>query len=618
MHPVFNPYNTLLLILGIVALFIAIYAWRHRAMPGALPLSVLACALFVWLLGYAMELSSQTLSVALQWVRLEFAGIVVAPVAWLWFAAEYTGSWSWLNRRRVWLLGIVPLITMIVILTNEYHRQFWQSIVLITDGPFTIFASKRGFWFWVHTAYSYLCLLSGTYLIVDFIRRTPGLFRGQIGAMLVTVAAPWVGNVIYLAGLSPWGQLDLTPFALTVSLTAIAWSMFGFRILEIRPIARDMVLQSMSDGMIAVDEKGRIVEANQAALRVVGLPAEHVLGRHAREVLAQWSDVVARYRDVTDIAEEIDLEVDGAQRWFEVRISPIYDARRVYRGRLFVWRDVTEDRLMREELRRNNEQLLAAQQALIDARDAAEAGSRARSAFMAHMSHEIRTPLTAIIGYCQLLEAGLERQPLSQTRQDIEAIHMAAGHLFDLVSNVLEMVRIETGRSELHEVSFNVAEVVQDVITTVQPTLKRHRNRLRVEHAEDVEQIWGDPAKVRQILLNLVSNAAKFTVDGVVTVRVTRAGDESHPRIQFQVSDTGPGMTSEQMDRLFIPFAIAPEHVGRERRGAGLGLAISEYYCRLMGGELTIESVPGQGTTATFWLPALLLQDVPAAERLAC
>ncbi len=618
MNLTLTPYNDIPLAFSIISIAIAGYAWKKRATPGALPLSLLACAVFVWLVSYAMGLSSQMLPVALQWVRLQFVGIVVTPVAWLWFAAEYTGSWVWLDRRRVWLLGIVPLITMIVILTNEYHRQFWQLIVLITDGPFTIFNTKRGIWFWVHTAYSYLCLLAGTCLIVDFIRRTPGLFRGQIGALLVTVTAPWVGNVIFLTGLSPWGPLDLTPFALTVSLTAIAWSVFGLHIFEIRPIARDMVLQSMSDGMIAVDEQGQIVEANQAALCVIGLPAEQVLGRHAREALARWSDVVARYRDVTDIAEEIELEVNGVQRWFEVRISPIYDARRVYRGRLFVWRDVTEARLMREELRRNNEQLLAAQQALIDARDAAEAGSRARSAFLAHMSHEIRTPLTAIIGYCQLLEAGLERQPLSQTRQDIEAIHMAAGHLFDLVSNVLEMVRIETGRSELHEVSFNVAEVVQDVITTVQPTLKRHRNRLRVEHAEEVEQIWGDPAKVRQILLNLVSNAAKFTVDGVVTVRVTRAGDESHPRIQFQVSDTGSGMTSEQMNRLCTPFAIAPEHIGREQRGAGLGLAISEYYCRLMGGELTIESMPGQGTTATFWLPALVLQDMPTAEQVAC
>jgi PAS domain S-box-containing protein len=599
-----TPYNGVLLALGIVAIAIAGYAWKKRTTPGALPLSLLAFATFVWLVSYAMELSSQTLPVALQWVRLEFAGIVVVPVAWLWFAAEYTGSWVWLNRRRVWLLSIVPLITMIVILTSEYHRQFWQSVVLITDGPFTVFNSTFGAWFWVHTAYSYLCLLSGTYLIVDFIRRTPGLFRGQIGAMLVTVAAPWIGNVIYLSDLSLWGKLDLTPFVFTVSLTAIAWSVFGFRLLEIRPIARDMVLQSMGDGVIAVDEQGRIIEVNRAAQMVIGLPASRIVGKLAREVMAQWPEVVARYRNVTEIAEEIEVEVDAKRRWFDVRISPIYDARRVYRGRLFVWRDVTEERRIREELRRNNQRLLEAQRALTKARDAAEAGSRAKSAFLAHMSHEIRTPLTAIIGYCQLLEAGIERQSLAQTRSDIQAIHIAAGHLLDLVSNVLEMARIETGRSDLHCVAFDVADVVRDVTMTVQPLLRRNRNRLQVEGVEEAGELLGDPTKVRQILLNLVSNAAKFTTDGDVVVQVARIGDESQPRIQFRVSDTGLGIAPDQIAQLFTPFAIAEENVGREQRGAGLGLAIGQHYCRLMGGELIVESALGRGTTATFWLPA--------------
>ncbi|MGB9754674.1 MAG: PAS domain-containing sensor histidine kinase [Roseiflexus castenholzii] len=616
MNVTLTPYNSLLIVLSFVAIAIAGYALKKRAMPGALPLSLLACAMFVWLVSYAMELSSQTLPVALWWVRLEFAGIVAVPVAWLWFAVEYTGSWSGINRRRVWLLGIVPLITMIVILTNEYHRQFWQSVVLITDGPFTVFDSRHGFWFWVHTAYSYLCLLCGTGLIVRFIRRTPGLFRGQIGAMLIAVAAPWIGNIIYLAGLSPWGKLDLTPFALTVSLIAIAWSVFSFRLLEIRPIARDMVLQSMSDGVIAVDEQGRIIEVNRAAQTMIGLPASQIIGKHAREVIVQWPDVVARYRDMIEVAEEIEVTVGAERRWFNVRISPIYDARRAYRGRLFVWRDVTGERLIREELRRNNERLLEVQQALTSALRAAEEGNRVKSVFLAHMSHEIRTPLTAIMGYCQLLEAGIERQNLAQTRADLEAIRVASGHLLSLANNVLEMAWIEAGRSEVHDIAFEVMDVVLDVIATVQPLIRRNRNHLRVEGAEHAGVVQGDPAKVRQILLNLVSNAAKFTTGGEVAVRVAHIGDALQPRIQFQVSDTGSGIAPDRIERLFTPFAIAEEHVGRDQRGVGLGLAISRYYCRLMGGDLSIESAPGRGTTVTFWIPARVPQG--ALARVKC
>ena len=140
----FTPYTVTLLVLSIAAISIAGYAWQRRSLPGALPLSLMGISMAVWTCGYAMELSSLTLSTALWLVRLEYVGIVSAPVAWLWFAAEYTGSLPWLNRRRVWLLGIVPVLTMGIILTNDVHRLFWQSITLIIKGPFILVETVRG------------------------------------------------------------------------------------------------------------------------------------------------------------------------------------------------------------------------------------------------------------------------------------------------------------------------------------------------------------------------------------------------------------------------------------------------------------------------------------------
>lgn len=615
MSLLFTFYTSALLILGIVAMAIAAYAWRRREMPGASPLSLLSMSTAIWLIGQRMELVSQTLPAALAWIRIELFGIVLLPLAWLWFAAEYTGSLPWLNRRRLAFLAIMPASSLAVALTNEYHSLFWTSLTLRVENFRTIIDSRYGPWFWLTVTYAYACLSLGAYAIVRFVLQTARLFHLQTAAILVSVAAPWMVNILRLTGVIPKSAPDLTALTFAVSLGAFAWSILRLRLLEIRPIARDMVLQSMNDGVIAVDEQGRIIEVNRAAQMVIGQPASQLVGKLARDVVARWPEVVERYRNVTEIAEEIEVEIDATRRWFDVRVSPIYDARRMYRGRLFVWRDVTEERRIREELRRNNERLLEAQHALTEARDAAEAGSRAKSAFLAHMSHEIRTPLTAIIGYCQLLEAGIERQSLEQTRSDIQAIHLAAGHLLDLVSNVLEMARIETGRSDLHCLMFDVAEVVRDVTMAAQPLLRRNRNRLRLEGVDEVEEMWGDPTRVRQILLNLVSNAAKFTTDGEVVVRVAYVDDETPPRIQFQVSDNGPGIAAERMAQLFMPFAIAEHNIGREQRGAGLGLAISRHYCRLMGGELTIESAPGYGTTATFWLPARTSRVVQAEVR---
>ncbi|ABQ90779.1 histidine kinase N-terminal 7TM domain-containing protein [Roseiflexus sp. RS-1] len=610
----FSITSFLLLMLSIAAPGIAGYAWQRRSLPGALPLSLMGVSLAVWSCGYAMELSSLTLSTALWWVRLEYVGIVSAPVAWLWFAAEYTDSFTWLNRRRVWLLGIVPVLTMVMMLTNDVHRLFWQSIILSRNGFLTVFDSTLGLWFWVHTAYSYLCLLAGTFFIIRFIWRTPRRFHRQISALILAVAAPLIGNVIYLSGSSPWGKLDLTPFAFTVSLAMLAWNLFRLRMFEIRPIARDLVLQSMNDGIMAVDENGWVVEVNRAAAALIGLPPTQIVGKRARDILARWPEMVERYREVREAAEEVEVAVGTERRWFDVRILPIFDARRTYRGRLFVWRDISAERRFRAELQRNNERLLAVQQELIAARDAAEAGNRVKSAFLAHMSHEIRTPLTAIAGYCHLLETGIERQSLAQTRADLEAIRVATGHLLDLANNVLEMAQIESGQTTLHEAAFDVAEIVHDVTAAVRPLLRRNRNRLVVVGTDAVGVVQGDAAKVRQVLLNLVSNAAKFTTDGEVEVGVVcEVAEEDRLRLRFWVRDTGKGIAPERMATLFAPFAIAEEDIGREQRGAGLGLAISQRYCRLMGGELTIESAPGSGTLAAFWMPVRAAQ-VAVAE----
>jgi len=610
----FSITSFLLLMLSIAAPGIAGYAWQRRSLPGALPLSLMAFSVAIWLCGYATQLSSLSFPPALWWVRLQFVGIVALPVAWLWFAAEYTGSLPWLNRRRVWLLGIVPVLTMVMMLTNDVHRLFWQSITLIIKGPFTLVEAVHGVWFWVHTAYSYLCLLAGTFVLLRFILRTPGRFYAQVGVLLTVVIAPLLANVLDLAGIRIWGGLDLTPFGFAVSLAMLAWNLFRLRMFEIRPIARDMVLQSMSDGIMAVDEHGWVVEVNRAAAALIGLPPTQIVGKRARDILARWPEMVERYREVREAAEEVEVAVGTERRWFDVRILPIFDARRTYRGRLFVWRDISAERRFRAELQRNNERLLAVQQELIAARDAAEAGNRVKSAFLAHMSHEIRTPLTAIAGYCHLLETGIERQSLAQTRADLEAIRVATGHLLDLANNVLEMAQIESGQTTLHEAAFDVAEIVHDVTAAVRPLLRRNRNRLVVVGTDAVGVVQGDAAKVRQVLLNLVSNAAKFTTDGEVEVGVVcEVAEEDRLRLRFWVRDTGKGIAPERMATLFAPFAIAEEDIGREQRGAGLGLAISQRYCRLMGGELTIESAPGSGTLAAFWMPVRAAQ-VAVAE----
>lgn len=609
----FTPYAATLIALGVIAVIVAWYAWRRRTIPGALPLSALGVSMSVWLFSYALELSSLDLPVALFWVRIEYLGIVSVPVSWAWFAVEYSGAAPWLDRRRIVLLGLVPLVTVAMIWTNDLHRLFWRFVTLETDGPFTVFNSTFGIWFWVHTAYSYLCLLGGTYLLVQFLVRSPRLYRGQAGLLLIAVAAPWLGNALYLSGLSPWDRLDLTPFAFAITLMTIGWNILNFSLFRIIPVARDMALQSMSDGILVLDDRGLVVDVNRAAQMLIGRPSNRIIGRPASDVLAPWAETIRRYRDVTEMTDEIVIGEGSEQRWYDVRVSPIYDERQVFRGRLIVWRDVSDQYRAREELRQNNEQLLATQQALVEARDIAEAGSRAKSAFLAHVSHELRTPLTAILGYCQLLQIGLDRQSREETLADLDAIRSSANHLLELIDNVLHITIIEAGRTDLHVVSFAVAEIIHDVASVVQPLIARNRNTLHIECDPAIGTMHADPAKVRQILLHVLGNAAKFTNNGTVTLAVARETVDDRQLMLFRVADTGPGIPAERVPHLFTPFAIANDPIVRGHKGAGLGLAISRHYCRLMGGDITVESANGKGTTFVVRLPVRMPVSTPVA-----
>ena len=250
--------------------------------------------------------------------------------------------------------------------------------------------------------------------------------------------------------------------------------------------------------------------------------------------------------------------------------------------------------------RKNDEALLSA------AKEAAEAANRAKSAFLANMSHELRTPLSAVIGYSEMMEEEVEDMGEQGLLTDLGKIKSNARHLLSLINDVLDLSKIEANRMDTFAEDVEVAALVEGVAETVGTLVEQKNNRLAIEVAPGVGAMHTDVVKLRQCLFNLLSNASKFTENGRITLEAHREGELEDAVLVFRVSDTGIGMTEEQLAKLFQRFAQADETTTRKFGGTGLGLALTRAFSRLLGGDISVESTIGVGTSFTLRLPAAM------------
>jgi signal transduction histidine kinase/CheY-like chemotaxis protein len=266
-----------------------------------------------------------------------------------------------------------------------------------------------------------------------------------------------------------------------------------------------------------------------------------------------------------------------------------------------------------------NEMLVQIQErdaALSLSKEQAEQANRTKSAFLANMSHELRTPLNAIIGYSEMLQEEATDRGEEDAIPDLKKIHGAGKHLLALINDILDLSKIEAGKMELYLETFEVAALVEEVRATISPLVEKNRNKLTVVCPPEVGSMRADVTRVRQVLFNLLSNASKFTEDGRVTLEVRRDGEPGDDWITMEVSDTGIGMTEEQLGKLFQAFTQADASTSRKYGGTGLGLVICRRFCQMMGGDVTVRSHMGQGSTFTVRLPTAVARRKTDSLRL--
>jgi PAS domain S-box-containing protein len=584
-----TPYSYLLLVAAAISVALVFFAWLRRGTPGAGSLALLMTGVCIWAAGYALELSGADLPAKIFWAKVEYLGIATVPLSWLAFALQYTDREGQLTPRNLTLLSALPLVTLLLAWTNEAHGLVWRSTSLSEGGPFPALEVDHGAWFWVHWSYSYLLLLVGTILLISMLTRSPNLYRKQNLALLVAVSVPWVGNGVYVLGLSPVPNLDLTPFAFLISGTAIALSLFRFRLLDIVPVARENVMEGMSDGVVVLDLQDRVVDMNPAAERFLGCSARRAIGRGFSALVPTWTGLFERhYGQAGDIHDEVSLGTEPDRRDYELTLSPVVDRKGHSRGRLILLHDVTERKRVEDEVRHLNvtlEKRVADRTAQLAERE------RQLEALVGKLiaAHEEERRWLAYEVHDSLIQMAIAAQRYIQIFADTHppGSKVRPGDL----DRPLELVRqtVQEGRRMVKDLRPTTLDDFGLVIA-----VRQRVEELRNEGWEiGYEETLGEerlPTEVEITLFRVTQEALNNVQKHAQTTAVCVALTQRARKVRLEVRDEGRG---------FDPSAVLAEQGPVER----VGLSSMRERVALLGGELEIRSKPGAGTSVVAEVP---------------
>lgn len=344
----FSVYYTPLIIAVGLSLLTGFYSWQYRSRPEGKALLVLSLSVVWWATLNIFEYGFNDLAVKSFFAKLEYFGIEVAPVAWMIFVAIYTDQWKWLNRRNLLLLAIIPVVTLIMMFTNEYHGLMRYDVALDTSGPFSVITKTYGVWFWIAVIYHNLIMVTGMVLIIRRLTRRPHLSTKQLIILLAIGLFPWLGNILYIFKIFSWARIDWTTAFLAMSGVVMTFGVARYHLLSVIPIAREFVLEKIVNPILVVDGLNRVVDYNESCRKLFGL-SEKVAVVHLEKILKPEHRHLCESGDDDTYSQEIVLGDNGAPRTYELRVDKLYNYRQKLRGRIFYFHDITARKVAERE-----------------------------------------------------------------------------------------------------------------------------------------------------------------------------------------------------------------------------------------------------------------------------
>lgn len=582
-----NIYALILLVPAFISFALAMEARKQRYAPRGRLFALAMLAIGVWSATYAMELASTTQNLMQLWLKLEYIAIPWVSLLMMMVVLNYSGIETTIKSTHVGYLSIIPLITMALAITHEHHTFYYKHVELSDQGPIPLLKLEIGPWYYVHVFYSYALNVYALGVLIRKLVHQRSLFRNQLIFLLVAVIVPLLSFTLYFAKLMPIKNIDPTPFAFTISGMLMSVSILRFRMLDLLPIAREHVFRSMSDGLLVIDGKLRLVDCNPVADQIFRWKRTP-FGKPVNEL---WKD----YPELVEVSnrkgeESIELQIlnPDEEKIYLVSTSDILNHKNAVVGKLLVVHDITHRYKLQETIRKSEERLRAL--------------NSEKDKLFSIIAHDLRSPISAFLSLTSLFIDDSADMSKEEMREIALSMNRSAESLSGLLDNLLQWSRMQRNEVKTRPEAIDVKLLVERNLQIYSEAVQNKRLVVQSTLPGGLF-VFADENMLNTILRNLISNAIKFTQKGGVVA--VSAGLESNDMVSIEVSDTGIGMSKEMLENLFALDSKSNRPGTEGEPSTGLGLILCKDFAERNSGKLLVDSTLGKGSTFTVLLPSV-------------
>lgn len=562
--------------IGILILLVeAFYVIGQRPSKEQQYLTFLIFALCVNFVGYLLELQAGTMQEALMAVKFQYLGKPYIVLFQLLFTMQVCRVK--IPRSLVRALACIHTTIVFLVLTCESHSLFYSRIGFAEDGFFPHLVLGRSL---IYNLYSIVLVTYAVAMVaVCWFRyreaKNP-VERNQYWYLMLINLVAVLGFAIYLSGITRGYEITLVAYLIDVIL--LYQMIFKSRIFDTLTLAKDLAVDDLAEGLVVVDSGEHVIYFNRKAEQIY----EAISTGQTEEILEDMNERILSQKHIVK-----------DRRVYTVT-SHMLEEKHTYYGRLYLLKDITEGYYHTQSMKEQAEIMKGL-------KEQAEAANQAKSAFVSNMSHEIRTPMNAIIGLTEVL---LRKEWKPEEQKFLLNIRSSGKALLKLINDLLDFSKIEAGKFEISKDTYDIGQMLRDIQVIGDTRIGDKQVELKMDVAEEIPRLlYGDALRIRQVILNIMNNAIKFTEEGSVTVKVAlKKREKEKVQLYFSVKDTGQGIRQQDLERLFDAFTQVDIKKNMGKEGTGLGLAISRQLVELMGGELSVTSEYGKGSEFYFTL----------------